>query len=271
MEVRGFAWYSKDPTLVRELSEGMDPHGVWAEFLGCSRFDAKNGFVFPLIYGSYWKSIHRELQYRGYKNISEELVRIAEDKFWEKYNYAKEWQNRLIYDYYKKGYVETFLGFKRRGVLRKNQIVNFPIQATCFHCLVWSYRRLSEIQFLEEWKTTQRGQIHDENLFKLWPTELAHVGRTIERVMVDELMERYDWINVPPIAEFAISKIGGSWAKMYQFTQELKEDGKTTVINDWDAIEGKTWEGEKLRTPEPGIVRPDGPRQFERGRSRIKK
>jgi len=271
MEVRGFAWYSKDPVLVKELTEGMDPHGVWAEFLGCSRFDAKNAFVFPLIYGSYWKSIIQELRYRGYKNISEELVRLAEDKFWEKYNYAKEWQNRLIYDYYKKGYVETYLGFRRRGVLRKNQIVNFPIQSTCFHCLIWSYRRLSEIQFLEEWKTTQCGQIHDENLFKLWPLELAHVGRTIERVMVDELMARYEWINVPPIAEFAVSKIGGSWAQMYQFTEEETKEGKTKIKNDWNSVEGKAWEDGKLIVPEEGIVRRDGTRQFERGKDRPKK
>lgn len=272
MEVRGFAWYSKDPTLVRELNEGMDPHGVWAEFLGCSRFDAKNGFVFPLIYGSYWKSIHNELRFRGYKDISEERVQEAEKKFWNKYSYAKEWQNRLIFDYYKKGYVETFLGFRRRGLLRKNQIVNFPIQATCFHCLMWSYRKLDDIQIAEGWKTTQRGQIHDENLFKMWPTEIAHVGRTVERVMTKDIMEEYPWINVNPIAEFAVSKIGGSWAKMYKFTQEYKNGDRTIVHNNWDAVEGKTWEGDKEIVYDSGIVRPDGPRdRSDRGISRLKK
>lgn len=238
MEVRGFAWYSKDPTLVHELTNGMDPHGVWAEFLGCSRFDAKNAFVFPLIYGSYHKNIHRELQLRGYEKISLERCQQAENKFWDKYHHAKEWQERLLHNYYKTGYVDSFFGFRRRGIISRNQAVNFPIQATCFHCLVWSFNRLDEISQKEGWKSYQIGQIHDENLFKLWPEEFAHVGKTIERVMVDELIAEFDWINVPPLAEVSLSKIGGSWSSMSDFTKA--HNGK----NPFHLYEGKSWEGE---------------------------
>jgi DNA polymerase-1 len=241
MEVRGFAWYSKDPTLINELNNGMDPHGIWAEYLGISRFDAKNAFVFPLIYGSYWKSIHKEIRFRGYTDVSIERVQSAEKKFWDKYHYAKEWQERLIRNYYQTGYVETYLGFKRRGILTRNQIVNYPIQATCFHMLVWSYMVLDKIQEQEGWETLQIGQIHDENLFRLKSEELTHVGRTVERVMTKDILEEFDWINVPPIAEFSISYPEGTWAVMKKFTKEEKIGDRIIVINDWDSVENKIW------------------------------
>lgn len=235
MEVRGFAWYSKDPVLADELINGMDPHGVWAKFFDCSRFDAKNSFVFPTIYRAKFSSIGREFRARGYSHVTDDMVEEGQRQFWAKYQVGRQWQEKVLADYYQNGYVETFTGFRRRGILSENQIVNYPIQCTCFHCLVWSYCRLEELMETElsHLKSHQIGQIHDENLLRVKENELYTIGPILEQIMVQELMAKYNWINVPPLAEFNLSPINGTWADMQDFTKAHN--------NDWEVVKNGTW------------------------------
>lgn len=211
MEVRIIACYSKDLVLLKNLREGIDIHQEWANFLGCSRFDAKNAFVFALFYGSYWKSIHTSLLERGYTNISAERVRMAEQEFWKKYKGVKKWQEEMIRFYQTYGYIEMFTGFRSRGWLTRNKLANYPIQGTAFHCLLWAAIQVNKIRRQEGWLTKLIGQIHDSLITDTYPPELNHVLEVIKRVMTQDIMKAFPWIIVPLLSEIEVAEVDQPW------------------------------------------------------------
>ena len=217
MEVRIICCYSQDPTLTQELNDGIDIHQFWCNFFkdeGVSRYDTKNGFVFPLFYGSWWDNIHKDLVSRGYK-ISPDKVEAAEKSFWEHYHHTLEFRNRQLKDYERKGYVETLAGFRRHGYLRKTQIINTPVQAFAFHCLQWSLNKLDRISIAEGWKSLFRGQIHDAMFIDQNPQEFPYVRNMVTRVMTQDVREKFPRIIVPLLAEFKTSEIDGNWFEMH--------------------------------------------------------
>jgi uracil-DNA glycosylase family 4 len=235
MEVRIWCCYTKDPVLTDYLNKDQDMHGEWGDFFEVSRYDAKNGFVFPLIYGSYYKSIFKEFVKRGYTHLTEEKVKAGEEKFWNKYHYSKEWLEKSIYYYNKTGKVETKFGFTFNGILSRNDIANWPIQSTAFHLLLWSLAKIEKIQSEEKWRSWMIAQIHDEILQDAVPNECDYIAQVTERIMVKETRERFDWIHIPLLAEFSMSDVNGSWAGMRKqnlIDGRLVEVKKEKKIND---------------------------------------
>lgn len=220
MEVRIWCCYTKDPVLTEYLNTDHDMHGEWGEFFKVDRYDAKNTFVFPLIYGSYYKSIYKEFINRGYTHITEQKVKQGEDKFWSKYHYSKEWLEKIIHHYNKTGEVETMFGFTFRGLMTRNMIANYPIQSAAFHCLLWSLNNILEIQEKENWESMMCAQIHDEILQDAVPNEVPYISQVTDYIMTQKIREYHDWIHVPLLSEFSKSEIDGSWANMNKF--ELK-------------------------------------------------
>lgn len=221
MEVRIICCYSQDPNLTKELNDGVDIHQFWCDYFkdeGVSRYDTKNGFVFPLFYGSWWDNIHKDLVSRGYK-ISPDKVEAAEKSFWEHYHHTLEFRNRQLKDYERKGYVETLAGFRRHGYLRKTQIINTPVQAFAFHCLQWSLNKLDRISIAEDWQSIFRGQIHDAMFVDQKPEEFPYVKEIITRVMTQDVREKFPRIIVPLLAEFKRSEIDGNWFEMHNLVE----------------------------------------------------
>jgi len=214
MEVRIWCCYTKDPVLTKYLEKDQDMHGEWGEFFNVSRYDAKNAFVFPLIYGSYYKSIYKEFVKRGYTHLTESKVKQGEEKFWQKYTYSKEWLERITHYYNKTGEVETKFGFKFTGLMTRNMIANYPIQSAAFHLLLWSLNEIDKIQMKEKWESQMAAQIHDEILQDAVPYEKDHIAQITEDVMTKKTRERFDWIHIPLLSEFSLSDVDGSWADM---------------------------------------------------------
>lgn len=210
-EIRIFACYCKDPVLVKDVEDKVDIHGYWGEFLETSRYDAKNSFVFAEIYGSNYKAVWNNLQAKGYKNVRESTVEKAEKEFWRKYRKAKEWQEEWIKSYYHNGYLEMLTGFRVNGYLSRNQIVNYPIQGTAFHLLLWSCIELNRKRKEEGWVTKIPAQIHDEIFMDIDPEEEEYVRKQVEWVMVEGTKKQFDWINVPLLAEYGSGEVDQPW------------------------------------------------------------
>jgi DNA polymerase-1 len=245
-EVRIAACHSQDPMLIRYIEdEKTDMHRDQAaelfalterQMTGTLRFFAKNSFVFPQFYGSYYKLCAEELwencieldtgegkKVRDHLKdkgvISEgspfadfeEHVRKCESRFWEMLGVHHEWQQRTIREYQKKGYVESFFGFRRGGYLRDNKIKNTPIQADAYHCLEWSITKLVDIAKKEGWKSRIMGQIHDSIVFNYHPTEVEHILRTVKQVATIAIRERHDWIIVPLAIDAELASVDASW------------------------------------------------------------
>lgn len=242
IEVRIAACYTHDPKLISYIH---DPKTDMHRDQACEifllkkdqvnkdiRFYAKNGFVFPQFYGSTYKVCSANLwevakdlktaqevpllehlkkqRIKNYYNFVDH-VQIVERDFWRKFSVFKEWQEKAINFYYKKGYIETIFGHRRGGFLSRNQIINTPIQGTAFHCLLWSLIQVNNLKKAEGWKTRLIGQIHDSLVIDLHPEEQDYVIPIIRRIMCEDLRKAVPEIIVPLEVEVDITEINGSW------------------------------------------------------------
>lgn len=238
MEVRILACQSEDPVLMDYIFHDHDMHGDEAEHIFCIkkhelekgewkklRFWAKNGFVFPLFYGSYYKSIARYIPMPEdwYPTLPtypkrfakwEAHIKDCEQKFWRKYKKTREWQDQCLEAYQKLGYIDDGAwGFRRRGYISRNMIYNFPIQGPAFHCLLWTINQIL-IHRKDEWasfSTLLCGEIHDALFFDCVPDELPKLQKFITKIMTEDIREANPWIKVPLLAEWAS---GENWAAM---------------------------------------------------------
>lgn len=259
-EVRIIACYSQDPALVAYILDGRDPHADTAKdlfylsgytiepaFFKKFRFHAKNGFVFPEFYTSWYKSCARNIWAecmslpvaQGYtirehlqdvgiiRNKSnpyddwEKHVKHVEGIFWDRFPYVKKWQDKTINDYIKKGYVEMFTGFRCSGYLSRANIVNYPVQGTAFHCLLYTIIRLREAFQEHKWLSRMIAQIHDNLLIDTIPQEKYAIKDTVEHIATKLIMEEWRWLIVPLILEWEEVPVGGSWYSKKDYEDEI--------------------------------------------------
>lgn len=217
-EVRIIASYFKDPALIHDVSTGHDLHGDYAKIMELdkqqpwkqARYDAKNAFVFPEFYGSWYESIAKDLRNRGY-DITNAEVQKAERFFWHKYNITKQEQKALIEFYQRNGYIEMFWGHRRRGIISKNQIANTAIQGSAFHCLLWSLNRANKQRRMEGWKSYIPAQIHDELFCYVHESEIKYFVKTVTKIMQEDIVAENPFIKVPLIAEWSFCEPGQPW------------------------------------------------------------
>jgi len=183
------AMLANDENLIKQLNAKYDMHRFWASKLfkisedkvtKKQRYKSKNGFVFPKIYGSYYKSIAKNV------GLPESHVEKVEREFLDLYYGIDEWQQKQERFYIKHGYVEIPFGFRRYGPLSFNQIVNTPIQGGTF--LGFLLDSLIQLMLGEElekrkMKTVPVLQVHDSILFDVVEEEK------------DELMEMINFVG----------------------------------------------------------------------------
>lgn len=244
--------YIKDPTtdMHRDMMEqifkleynGSEEHGVL-------RSAAKNGFVFPQFYGDYyvnnakdmacrwgelpsgvWKDTHgisigsktlgehmRSQGFKSIKSFEKHLEQIQYD-FWTKRfpEYAK-WKRRCWNIYKRKGYVDLLTGFRCHGVMSKNDATNYPIQGSAFHCLLWSFIKITHDLEMMGLSSKVIGQIHDAIILDIYPEELETVAELVHRVTCEELPSYWPWIIVPLEVDAEICPVDGSWAEKEKY------------------------------------------------------
>ena len=57
----------------------------------------------------------------------------------------------------------------------KNDVSNYPVQGSAFHCLLWPFIELDKISLKEKWDSRLIGQIHDAMLYDMNPDEREDV------------------------------------------------------------------------------------------------
>lgn len=191
---------------------------------------AKNGFVFPQFYGDYYANNARHLsewtklplkgRYRsgqgvmtpgdvpmadhlmengikGFKDLVDHLEGVERDFWGRRFAVYEQWKQSWVKDYQRRGYLDMYTGFRCSGIMKRNEVVNYPIQGSAFHCLLWSFIRLDEIARAEGWRSAPVCQIHDSILMDVWPPELEYVKQVVTRVTTVELAQAWPWIIVP--------------------------------------------------------------------------
>jgi len=250
IEVRIAACYNEDPVLIAYITDPTrDMHRDMCQkiyklkddqWTKLTRYSAKNGFVFPEFYGDYyahcamqlWKNIDKlNLTTRDGQNLREHLhdhgihdyqqferhVQNIEDEFWnERFKVYTKWKNKQISFYEKHGYVELFTGFRCSGIMKKNDVINYPIQGSAFHCLLWSLIHLNDEMKAQKYRSWIIGQIHDSINADVFPDEYNRIIKLFFQVTTEELAKTWKWIVVPLEIELEIATMNASWYEIKQ-------------------------------------------------------
>lgn len=259
LEVCFSACYNKDPALIREINDpDQDMHGDSAALIyklprskvsKQARYSAKNGFVFPAFYGSYyvqtandlWKNIQKlSLEHDGvslYDHLKkhgihdyedfEEHIRSVEDWLWnERFPVYTAWKKKWYDQYLKRGWFQTKTGFICQGFMRRNQVINYPIQGSAFHCLLFSLILFQEFLNSKSLRTKVVGQIHDSILLDLYLPEKDIVFAKLYEIMVGVVPYRWPWIIVPLSVEPEMAPPGAPWSEKKEVEYEFGFNAK---------------------------------------------
>lgn len=208
---------------------------------------AKNRWVFPILYGSYyiscaehiWEAINKGgclkdgttkvkdwLRKKGIKKLGacdprltprpgtyEEHVKKCEDKFHGKFPEWAEAKEKWWNDYVKRGWFKLMTGFVCHGSYSRNFLANTDIQGPAFHCLLWCQIQMQ--RWLDKMKGEMDcliiGQIHDCLMFDCPEDEIDKVLNKIYKIMTEDIREHWDWIIVPLLVEVDVTPEGGTW------------------------------------------------------------
>ena len=246
IEVGISACYNKDKNLIKYITdEKTDMHrdsaaDIWMlpheEINGDIRFTGKNGWVFPQFYNSYYVNCARDLwndyldleinsgitlrehmAKKGIRTLAQftNHCKTVEDKFWgERFSSYKKWKDKVVKEYIKNGYLETYFGFQFVGYMTRNECCNYQTQGTAFHCLLWTLMQVDDHAIKNKWDSMLCGQIHDDMITDYNDDELGTVIETINYYGTEEIRDRHKWIIIPLKIDHEISGVNGNWAEM---------------------------------------------------------
>lgn len=259
--------YHKDKRMIRYLTDkSTDMHRDMA--MECyklkrpdmvsdiCRYCAKNMFVFPAFYGSYYpqmarplwmamkrfnlrvkeegdsgdkatgRRMLRHLERMGIHELGacnpkiepvegtfEYHIKEVERKFWkERFKGYDNWKQEWYAAYLESCGFKTYTGFAFNGYFRRNAVLNYPIQGSAFHCLLWSLTRIVAELKRKKMRSRIIGQIHDSMLGDVHVREVDDYIEIVNRVTMVELPRHWPWLNIVPIAaETEMSPPGMSW------------------------------------------------------------
>lgn len=220
IEARVIAMASKDKTLCDSLWEGYDIHGEWArkiasaypKVIGGRKFltdkdvmkkfrdKVKNKWTFPLFFGSVLYSVSRDLE------VPEHIVEPLFDEFWASFSSVKAYQETVVNDLIRYGYVSTLTGRRRHDPMEPNKAINMGIQGTASDIAVEAMVAVSReaVETQIEWMKPILN-VHDEADFyvpqEFTESAIMEIGRELCR-------PRFDFINVPLVVEISV---GPNW------------------------------------------------------------
>lgn len=219
IQVRNIAMESGDKVLIQYLWDRHDFHMDWTRKLAQAhppriggekyledkkalktfRTDVKNQWTFPLFFGAKLSTACY------YLDMPERAVKPLYDEFWDTFSGVRNWQQRLVDTYRRKGYVENLTGRRRRAPLSENQIINSPIQADEADIVLSAMARLSETG---DTHLQAIMNIHDDLTFQL-PTD--NLDGYVDTIIETMISPPFDFINVPIVVEVSI---GGNWCDL---------------------------------------------------------
>lgn len=201
-----------------------------------ARFVAKNSFVFAEFYGStyinvcqeMWRAIDREklalpdgtpmkkhLALNGINELGrcnyrypplpgtfEYQIKKVENRFWNRtFPVYAQWKEKWWNKFIERGSFKTLTGFVVRGPCGRRDAINYPIQGSAFHCLLWSLITLNRYLKKHNFGTKIIGQIHDSMILDVPPNELEDILHIANHIMTVQIRKAWPWIITPLVIE----------------------------------------------------------------------
>lgn len=217
-----------------------------------ARYGAKNMFVFPQFYGDYylhcaqnlWEWAQRAklvgpngepmIEWLASKGITglgacdkeqdavpgtfEHHVKTVEQDFWNnRFRAYGRWKKQWYDKYLNLGYFDTYTGFRIAGVFNRKQVINYPVQGSAFHCLLWSLVRINRELQRRGMRSRVAGQIHDSIIGDVHVDELEEYLTIVKHYSTVAIRKAFPWLNVPLVVENEICAPGASWFYKKEF------------------------------------------------------
>lgn len=204
-----------------------------------SRYVAKNQFVFPELYGSFyvkqaqaiWEAIDEHQLTVGAAPMKDWLVsrgilergpcdpsqRPLPGTFEAHMKKVEDYFNQTMFPvfaaskakwweaYQKSGEFQLMTGFVIRGVHSRNFLLNSPIQGPGFHLLLLALILLQRYLHRNGLKCLDIGEIHDCLLLDCPLGELQQVLSAVKRIMTKDVPRLWKWVIVPPRIEIDVA------------------------------------------------------------------
>jgi len=241
--------YIEDETKDMHRDMAMQCYMLKQEQVGKKiRYCGKNMFVFPQFYGdwyidcarSLWEAIgnmhlvtedgiplKEHLQNKGIFELGElnpkedsrpgtfeHHIKLVERDFWEKrFSVYNQWRKSWFRKYEETGWFLTKTGFICQGVMKRNEVINYPVQGSAFHWLLWCLTQLLAELKKRNMKTLIIGQIHDSIVADVPDEEMEEYLVLAKKVMCKMVRKFWPWIIVPIDIEAEATPVGGTWAE----------------------------------------------------------
>ena len=125
-------------------------------------------------------------------------VKKVENDFWKKrFKVYKRWKERWFDDYSEKGYFDTLTGFRIQGVLSRNDVINYPVQGSAFHCLLWTLIQAQKQIKKNKFSALITGQIHDSIFSDVPKNELNDYLDMLVDIGTRQIRKHWKWIIIP--------------------------------------------------------------------------
>jgi len=206
---------------------------------------AKGAFVFAQFYGDYykncainlvenWGKLSKSVWKTGQgidfedRKLSDHLieqgltsfkkfekhVQEVEYNFWKKrYKTHDRWRENLWKEYQENSYITSKTGFTFQGIMKRNDVTNYPVQGAAFHCLLWSLIEGTKALKRMKMDSVIVGQIHDAVIFDVNPKELKKLVKIMQCIMCNDVRQHWPWITVPLEIGAELCPVDGSWAE----------------------------------------------------------
>ena len=210
------------------------------------RYCGKSNFVFPSFYGSWYPDLARNLwehitimdlhtrngdslidhlRSKGIRELGdldtnekprigtfERHIQQVENAFWKRrFPVYDKWRDDQVTLYKKQGWMKSKTGFIYQGEMQRNKIINYPVQGSAFHCLLWSLIRLQKEIKRRGMKALVIGQIHDSIVSDVPDEELDDFLQMVKQITCVDLKDAWDWITVPIEIEAEVTPVDGNW------------------------------------------------------------
>jgi len=216
----------------------------------------KGMFVFSQFYGSYYvknaialwdaidelglckpdgTSLHKHLRRKGIRERGactggeppapktfEAHIKAVEDYFWnDLFPVYAQWKRDWYAEYLRTASFETLTGFRFEGALDRKKVINYPIQGTAFHWLLWSLTQVVNKELAKaKMRTRVAGQIHDSIVSDGPPEERDDYLALMNHIMTKAIRDHWTWIDVPLTIDADVAPVGAPWSEKAKYKME---------------------------------------------------